>query len=172
MCQAYRCICIHLQPWQPGHCCCRAGSGRCRSLWGTALWPCEGRVSSPQHTEPLSPALTPAAAAKRCSVAVLLFNKDPGIWIQHGFIVQSANFSLPHRLFCDVRKCSNRLSPVWEHFPVPFGIRELHALQCCDMLDASSKHVHFIHRIAGGSIYFENVCQEIGWFRNGMDLIG
>lgn len=64
MCQAYRCICTHLHPWQPCHCFCRADSGRCGSHWGTALWPCGGTASSPRHTGPPSPALTGAAATR------------------------------------------------------------------------------------------------------------
>lgn len=63
MCQAYRRICIHPHPWKPCHCFCRAGSGRGRSQTCTALWPCEGRASSPRHTEPPLPALKGAAAA-------------------------------------------------------------------------------------------------------------
>lgn len=65
MCPACRCICIHLQPSQPGHCFCRTGSGRRRSQTGTALWPGGGRPSSSLHTEPLSPARTAAAAERR-----------------------------------------------------------------------------------------------------------
>jgi len=82
MCRAYRCICIHLQPWQPGHCYCRAGSGRCRSQPGAARWPCGGRVSSPQHTGPLSPAPTAAAAATTREMERCVIWDD---WIVHRY---------------------------------------------------------------------------------------
>ena len=49
-------------PGPPGRCSGRAGSGRGVSLRHTALWPCAGGASSPQHMALPSPARSVAEA--------------------------------------------------------------------------------------------------------------
>lgn len=147
MCQAYRCICIHFHPWEQCHCFCMAGSGRGRSQKGTVLWPCEGRASSLRHTEPPSPALTVASAAEtrvdlresKWRMYLIRWHTKNALSLHFQSLKRLFYF---HLLFYDLWKWSNRLCPVWVHFPVLVWIGDLHVLQWCYMFDASSLHVH------------------------------